>query len=65
LYKVIPYVSKISDISSKELIEKMCSNNEGIFSQFTSKEKGFIQEECEIILDYFIKRKPLRNKVSQ
>jgi hypothetical protein len=57
LDNVIPYVSKITDISSRELIEKMCSNNEGVLSQFTSKERRFIQEECKRILDYFVERK--------
>jgi hypothetical protein len=60
LDKVIPYVSKITDISSRELIEKMCSNNESVLSQFTSKEKRFIQEECKRILDYFMKKKALK-----
>jgi hypothetical protein len=60
LDKVIPYVSKITDISSRELIEKMCSNNEGVLDQFTSKERRFIQEECKRILDYFIKKKALK-----
>jgi hypothetical protein len=60
LDKVIPYVSKITDISSRELIEKMCSNNESVLSQFTSKEKRFIQEECKRILDYFMKKKELK-----
>jgi hypothetical protein len=60
LDKVIPYVSKITDISSKELIGKMCSNSESVLSQFTSKEKRFIQEECKRILDYFMRKKELK-----
>ena len=65
LDRAIPYVSKITDIGSKELIEKMCSNNEGALSQFTSKEKRFIQEECKRILDYFIKKKMLNELTCQ
>jgi hypothetical protein len=38
----------------------MCSNNEGVLDQFTSKERRFIQEECKRILDYFIKKKALK-----
>jgi len=60
LDKVIPYVSKITDISSGRLIEKMCSNNESVLRQFTSKEKRFIQEECKRILDYFMRKKELK-----
>jgi hypothetical protein len=60
LDKVIPYVSKITDINSRELIKEMCSSNEGVLNQFTSKEKRFIQEECKRILDYFMKKKELK-----
>jgi hypothetical protein len=60
LDKVIPYVSKITDFSPRELIEKMCSNNESVLNQFTSKERRFIQEECKRILDYFMKKKALK-----
>jgi Fe-S cluster biosynthesis and repair protein YggX len=60
LDKVIPYVSKITDINSRELIKEMCSSNEGVLNQFTSKERRFIQEECKRILDYFIKKKTLK-----
>jgi hypothetical protein len=60
LDKVIPYVSKITDFSPRELIVKICSKDEGVLGQFTSKEKRFIQEECERILDYFIKKKALK-----
>jgi hypothetical protein len=60
LDKVIPYVSKITDVNPRELIGKMCSNDEGVLGQFTSKEKRFIQEECKRILDYFIKKKTLK-----
>jgi hypothetical protein len=60
LDKVIPYVSKITDFSSRELIGKMCSSNEGVLNQFTSKEKRFIQEECKRILGYFMKKKAIK-----
>ncbi len=60
LDKVIPYVSGITDLRPRELIGKMCSSNEGVLNQFTSKEKRFIQEECKRILDYFIKKKALK-----
>jgi hypothetical protein len=60
LDKVIPYVSKITDFSPRELIGKICSKDEGVLGQFTSKEKRFIQGECERILDYFIKKKALK-----
>jgi hypothetical protein len=53
LKKVIPYVSKITEVSEKEIIERMCNGSEGVLKQFTPKERRFIKEECNIILNTF------------
>jgi hypothetical protein len=53
LKKVIPYVSKITEVSEKEIIEIMCNGSEGVLKQFTSKERRFIKEECDRILNTF------------
>lgn len=53
LKKVIPYVSKITEVSEKEIIEIMCNGSEGVLKQFTPKERRFIKEECDRILNMF------------
>jgi hypothetical protein len=53
LKKVIPYASKITEVSEKEIIEIMCDGSEGVLKQFTPKERRFIKEECKIILNTF------------
>jgi len=53
LKKVIPYVSKITEVSEKEIIEIMCNGSEGVLKQFTPKERRFIKEECDRILNTF------------
>jgi Fe-S cluster biosynthesis and repair protein YggX len=53
LKKVIPYVSKITEVSEEEIIEIICKGNEGVLKQFTPKERRFIKEECDIILNAF------------
>jgi hypothetical protein len=55
--RVIPYVSKITEVSEKEIIEIMCNGNGGVLKQFTPKERRFIKEECDIIINAFKKMK--------
>jgi len=50
--EVIPYVSKITQVSEMEILERMCRGSGNAF-QFTPKERRFILEECRRILDYF------------
>jgi len=51
--EALPYVSKITNVSEMEILERMCRGSENVFSQFTPKERRFIIEECKRILDYF------------
>jgi hypothetical protein len=53
LKKVIPYVSNITEVSEKEIIEIMCNGNGGVLKQFTTKERRFIKQECNRILNAF------------
>jgi len=53
LKKVIPYVSKITEVSEKEIVERMCNDSVGVLKQFTTKERRFIKEECNRILNTF------------
>jgi len=61
LNDVIPYVSKITDIGVEKLLETICSADYGALNQFTSKEKRFIKEECNRMLDYFRRIKGFKN----
>jgi len=53
LGEVIPYVSKITDLTEMEIIGRMCSGNENVLCQFTPKERRFISQECKRILEHF------------
>ena len=55
LKKVIPYVSKITGLSEKEIIERMY--DERVLEQFKPKEIRFIEEEYKRIVDYFNREK--------
>jgi len=53
LGEVIPYVSKITDLSETEIVGRMCSGNENALPQFIPKERRFISQECKRILEHF------------
>ena len=58
LEEVIPYVSKITGLSKKEIIKRMY--DEKALDQFRPKERRFIREEYKRIVDYFNKRKSVK-----
>jgi hypothetical protein len=62
LERVVPYVSKITEVSEKEIIEAMCNGSEGVLKQFSPKERRFIKEECERILNTFKQMKGYGSK---
>jgi hypothetical protein len=55
LKEIIPYVSKITGLSEKGIIERMY--DEKVLDQFSSKEIRFIKEEYKRIVDYLNREK--------